>query len=80
MNYLSLEWGDVARQQLLGSRSGASSWPQAQFEPDVCSCQGNDRRLHEQGQERVKCIKSLDSSKCRICGRAEKHTCVGNVN
>lgn len=53
INYLSLEWGDVARQQLLGSRSGASSWPQAQFEPDVCSCQGNDRRLHEQGQERV---------------------------
>lgn len=43
----------MARQQLLGSRSGAPSWPQAQFEPDVCSCQGSDRRLREQGQERV---------------------------
>lgn len=35
INYLSLGMGDLARQQFLGSRSGASSWPQAQFEPNV---------------------------------------------
>ena len=59
----------MARQQLLGSRSGASSWPQAQFEPDVGSCQGNDRRLRAQGQEMVDPAKVRGSEAGR--GRAQ---------